>query len=389
MLRSNRIFNIILLLSFAVLFVSCQRDQAFALQEKVMLMPDKTLKIELDSLTSYQTDMMTLVDDTLLAYENRSSNCIQFYDINRGQLASKICLDVKGDHSTGYLSGFYIQSMDSIYVNGDHTREVTLVNDEAKVINRFPLSHHDFGTPVGGTFFPIEKIGDTLYFACLPGYNLYTVSSVGQVMEIAYDLTTQQHTEHFFFPEDYEGFHNTYYVTYSRIINDKGEFVYSFPMCHDLYIKKANGEVYKQPAPSRYAKGVDIRRNTEFADDLDELKASIEGYAYRYIIYDSYREVYYRFFRHPMEYLDPATGLPRSQKNDSPYSIIILDKNFEWLGEYLLPEYTFNADVYCGYFLNSEGLWIANNHPENPELEEDYLSFTLHKLTFLQENVNQ
>ncbi len=383
------IISLVLLIFFVAFFISCQRDKAFSAieAEQVKLMPDQTIKIELDSLTSYQTNMMALVDDTLLAYENRSSNCIQLYDIKRGQLASKICLDVTGDHGTGYLGGFYIQSLDSIYVIGDHTREVTLVNDEAKVINRFPLSH-DFGTPVGGTFFPIEKIGDTLYFACGPGYNLYTVSSVGQVMEIAYDLSAQQHTEHFFFPEDYEGFHNAYYVTYSRIVNDAGDFVYSFPMCHDLYIKKANGEVYKQPAPSRYAKGVDIRKNTEFADDLDELKASIEGYAYRYIIYDPYREVYYRFFRHPMSYIDPTTGLQRS-KDDNPYSIIVLDKDFQWIGEYRLPNYTFNTDSYFGYFLNSEGLWIANNHPKNPELEEDYLTFTLHKLTYLKENANK
>lgn len=367
-----------------VLFVfgvcSCSKDTAsstfFGNDDNVTLLLSGNIKIKIDNQTSYKSIMMSVWNDSILTYENRQKNCIQFYHINKQSYISKLCFDVKGPDGTGNIVGHYIQNMDSIYINGDHTREIVLVNQDKKVLQGFRLSS-DFGTPAGVTFFPMEKINNKLYFPSLPDYNLYSEMTVGQEMEIAYDLNTKSHSEHFHFPEEYEGFHNTYYITYSRTINDAGDFVYSFPMCHHLYVKDKNGRISKMLAESKYALGVTIRKNTAFADNIDETKAYIEGYAYRFIIFDKYRKVYYRFVHHPMEYIDPSNGLAR-RLEDKPESIIILDENFNKIGEYELPVGKYLTE---NYFVNSEGLWISNNHPDNPDLDENFLSFTLFKLS--------
>lgn len=375
-----RIITLLCNVLIILLISSCSKDATsssfFGDNNGVTLIPFKHIRIKIDNQTSYKSRMMSVWNDSILTYENRQMNCIQFYHINKQSFISKLCFDVKGPNGTGNIVGYYIQSMDSIYINGDHTREIVLANQNRKVLRGFRLSN-DFGTPAGVTFFPIEKINNKLYFLSLPDYNLYTVPTVGQEMEIAYDLNTKTHTEHFHFPEEYEGFHNTYYITYSRTINDAGDFVYSFPMCHHLYVKDKNGQISKMPAESKYALGVTIRKNTAFADNIDETKAYIEGYAYRFIIFDKYRKVYYRFVHHPMEYINPSNGLAR-RIEDKPESIIILDGNFNKIGEYKLPVGKYWTE---NYFVNSEGLWISNNHPDNPDLDENFLSFTLFKLS--------
>ena len=337
--------------------------------------------MRVDYLTANSAGMMSILNDSILTFENRLTNCIQFYNLNQQAFISELCFDIRGPNGTGPLIGYLVETLDSIYIMGDHTRSVVLANQRSEVVSAFKLSRHDFGTPVGGTFFPIRRIDNILYFAAPINHNIYTVSSVGGILEIAYDLNTQTHTEHFHLPEEYDGFHNTYYITFSRDIDAAGNFVYSFPMCHDLYIKSPQGKVRKVAASSPYALGTTIRKNTIINDNTDEIKADIEGYKYRFIVYDPYRSVYYRFVTHPMSYLDPATGLPR-RRDEKPFSIIILDKNFNKIGERVFPAKQYLID---NYFLNSRGLWISNNHPANPEMEEDYLSFTLLKLAYDEE----
>ncbi len=320
---------------------------------------------------------MSIVEDTLLAYENREMNRIQLYDIKNETFFSNINFDRHGDNGIGGIAGFYVKNLDSIYLIGDHRKEIALANADGLVLDRYKFDTRlNFGTVVGISFFPMQLIGQKLYFACLPDFNIYTESSVGQEIEIEFDLAEDTLSYHFFYPEEFEGFHNTYYITYSRAIDSRGRFVYSFPMAHDLYIKDASKGTRKVPAASRYLKKeVQINKNTDHNDLSGELKAYIEGFAYRYIVLDQYRKVFYRFVSHPIDYIDPGTGQERTVM-DKPTSIIVLDQDLEVLGETMLEKNKYLVGE-GDFFVNSEGLWISNNHNNNPELDEDHLSFTL------------
>lgn len=63
------------------------------------------------------------------------------------------------------------------------------------------------------------------------------------------------------------------------------------------------------------------------------------------------------------------------------FSIIILDNQFNIIGETLFPEYTYNSNL---IFIREDGIYISNSHFMNPTFNDDVLSF--HKFELKQEN---
>jgi hypothetical protein len=54
------------------------------------------------------------------------------------------------------------------------------------------------------------------------------------------------------------------------------------------------------------------------------------------------------------------------------FSVIILDKDFNIIGETMFPDYTYNSQV---MFIREDGLYISCSHFLNPEYSDDVLSF--------------
>ena len=54
------------------------------------------------------------------------------------------------------------------------------------------------------------------------------------------------------------------------------------------------------------------------------------------------------------------------------FSIIILNKDFDIIGETLFPEYTYVSGM---MFVREDGLYISDSHYKNPSFNEDVLSF--------------
>jgi hypothetical protein len=62
---------------------------------------------------------------------------------------------------------------------------------------------------------------------------------------------------------------------------------------------------------------------------------------------------------------------------NKPISVIILDKNFKKVGETLLEE---NLYDFRNWIVTEEGLLICNSNPNNPDIEENKLKFSVFKL---------
>jgi hypothetical protein len=84
--------------------------------------------------------------------------------------------------------------------------------------------------------------------------------------------------------------------------------------------------------------------------------------------------VYYRLNLLPIE-------SPKKMPDDGtlllgkPVSIQIFDSLFNCIGETLLP---INKVKIFDYFIASKGLYISNNHPDNPDFKEDSLNYTIY-----------
>jgi len=96
---------------------------------------------------------------------------------------------------------------------------------------------------------------------------------------------------------------------------------------------------------------------------------------YGNIIYDPYRQVYYRFV-YPKVEVEEDSNLQQIALFPTPFSIMILDKDLNTLGEQFFESLFVTSNAFVG----KDGLYLSINHPENDENQEDYLSFKLMKL---------
>jgi hypothetical protein len=323
---------------------------------------------------------MQVLEDTILAYQAINANKIQYFDLTAGEkMLKETVFERFGPNGIVGLYGYNYLNEDSIIVLGDHQYTVFLADDQARIHGTFPFPKdgpacsHPFGY---GSFLPILREGK-VYFSVGPRISENVASLAGQEMEMVLDLETGDLDYHFFYPEEYADQRNVYHVSFSRTVGYQGDFVYSFSAAPYLYRKTAAGEVSKHPVHSRFAKEVgDLTVGRDMTDYMEEEDAYVEDNAYGRVVYDSYREVYYLSFLHPIPSRDPATGLRRLY-DEKPFSILIFDRELRQIGEYEAPRDRF---CYKGFFVNSEGLWLSNNYKFNPDLDEDRLSFTLLRL---------
>ena len=124
---------------------------------------------------------------------------------------------------------------------------------------------------------------------------------------------------------------------------------------------------------SRYLKS--MRPKVYEADGFDWLREATENPAYHNIMYDKYRDVYYRIVELPYELKqnESAFDTPKGRE----FSIIIFDKDLNIIGETKFPG---NKYLYKMSFVGRDGLYISENNEANPEFDENKLVFACFKL---------
>lgn len=125
------------------------------------------------------------------------------------------------------------------------------------------------------------------------------------------------------------------------------------------------------PAKSRYIDKV------KMLDDFGNLTMQdcVENPNYGTIVYDLYREVYYRIAY-------PATEIGRKLKDREAlellqfgrknFAIMIFNKDMKLIGETMMPDYTYNSYL---LFVRKDGLYISRSHPSNENYTDDEICF--------------
>ena len=129
---------------------------------------------------------------------------------------------------------------------------------------------------------------------------------------------------------------------------------------------------------SRFLKS--IRPRVYEANGFDWLRKAKGGVRYHNIMYDKYRDVYYRIAEFPYEF--KANESPFDDPKGREFSIIIFDKDFNIIGETKFPG---NKYFYKMSFVGRDGLYISENNLANPDFDEDKLVFACFKLEDVKE----
>ncbi len=384
-------YRLFLLLAVVLELVSCSQntqegDYIFDLVD------DGELRLPLDSTTSnISLYMQPFIDNVsgkeLLVYMNRDKPSLLFFDIENSRMYKEIVFhDRYGPDGVGRPYGACAVSMDSIFILSK-TYEVILVNGSAKTQRKYRLlkenEQYNENTglivpdAVSLPYFNEGENGDRyLYFVVSPDRFPYNKTYYEAHTSSCLNVNTGQYVYFGSYPSAMKGkIWGVRGPKHSRAISPNGEFVSSFAV-HDSLVVWRFGSEKKMTyyAGTRYRKSY-----TKPFENPDESR-DLSGYAlqtiyYEGLSYDPYRQVYYRLACLPVEIKDEDGNM--NDIFNKPISVIILDKEFNIIGETRLADNTYRVFM---FFVGKEGLFIAKTNPHNPTLEEDYLVFTRFKL---------
>ena len=120
-------------------------------------------------------------------------------------------------------------------------------------------------------------------------------------------------------------------------------------------------------------------------EDVYDLIRKEEKPKYWHLMYDKYRDVYYRFAEMPCELAENEDPYDEFAPRAREFSVIVLDKDFNIIGETKFPGSKY---FYKMSFVGRDGLYISENNLANPEFDEDKLVFACFKLEDSKESLS-
>ncbi len=317
-----------------------------------------------------------------LSFQNLPEREILIYDVNTEELVKRVYIDAEGNNSvTGGFGGYAIVDMEHIYIPSLYVSTI-YVADTAGVIKR---RIEFLKTPSGQSLVPpilyggkpLTFIGDNLYIPQMLNGRLGEKALEQSFVQAVVDTVKKtvaalpMKFPPLITPKDFGTVAGTG-AEYSCCYDGR-HFIYSF--FADEYLYKTtpdHKQVEKIRAKSEYIDEVTVFRSKE--DDFQKLiKAQCEHASYGNILYDKYRKVYYRF-AYPETEINDYSGdyLELLRSGKMSFSIMILDKELNVIGETLFPAYTYNPNL---FYLCKDGLYLSTSHFKRPDFDENVLRF--------------
>lgn len=373
MKTTNTLF---ILFTFLLLF-SCEKNSKKTYE---LVKSDKSLRFPLERDTKNSILFLAPYTDKYgkeyLTFQNQIKNEILFYDINTSRFEFKITPEMEGSNGVGRFLGYYIHNLDSIYLTSCDFQEIALIDKNSNVKSKIEYEKAEDGTPL--SFFCFI----THYYrpATIIDRKMYIYSGADRWIDkdpvaAVLDLDTESIKALPFIYPDYPGSDNKkkkfgLEEEYSRCFDGK-RFIYSFYYDENIYVASPEHDsVYQVKVKSKY-----IDKVKWLAEFGVSPKEACENPNYGNLLYDQYREVYYRIV-YPATEINEKKEKVRSMElleyGRKNFSIIILDKEFKILGETMFPDYSYNPKL---IIIRKDGLYISDSHYMNPEFDDDILSF--------------
>lgn len=364
---------------FAVLFMCCSLGSREKADSYELEKSEKRLVFPLDANTkSFILALFPYTDKSgteYLTFQNAGQNEILFYDMNTCRLNFKLKPKMEGPEGVGRFIGYYVHTLDSIFLTNYSNPEIVMVDRNAIIKDKINFEKATGGIPLTGanftssTYKPAQMIGRRMYIVT------YCNRWIAEDPVSSYiDLDTKEACALPFLYPSFPGADNKakragVEESMSRCYDGK-QFVYSFHFDEDIYVAAPGNhqEMKRMKVKSNY---VD---NVKYLDDYGNL--TIEDMCanpnYGNMLYDEYREVYYRIAYPETEIEKNINGMNLYQYGRKNFTIIILDKELNTIGETLFPDYTYNSKL---MFIREDGLYISDSHCYNADYSDDVLGF--------------
>ncbi|MFS4456929.1 DUF4221 family protein [Maribacter sp. 2304DJ31-5] len=312
----------------------------------------ETKKILLDADTAPKPQYIQIFKDTSgirnFTFLNRYTNSIYFYDYNSLEFIKKITYDKEGPDGILGPMGYHIKTLDSIYVYNMPFIELFLTNGKGQVLTKKSLAgsnnlkkspwYYRYPQYYPRTVTPFLETPKKLLFT---GQFMFSVpDSIINTFKLTANIDYNMNAIEFGhgYPKELYGHGynwNDQILTdaFLELHPDGDKLIYSFPISHDVYITSLYSEGYqKMYAGSNEAGSISSIQKEIKKTNREILGRSILGQdLYGALKYDKYRKIYYRFICRAIPDATIHTSL-----EEKPVGIIIMDKDFKYLGETIL-----------------------------------------------------
>lgn len=371
-----------LLLIFLFVTIGCSKEKHTKNINHLKLHPTKTLEVSstikflLDTLTAPRPQYIQLHEDKsgnqYLTLLNKFTNSIYLYDYKSYNYIKQVKMNDKGPDGILKPYGYYIKSLDSIYIYNAMLPELLLINGSGRILNKISLTDNErkkwferLPQYVPESASPIVESNGKIYLTGQSMLNLAPNRIANFKFTASIDLGLHKVDFMHTYPQElYGGGTNWYGDMFMKVnvaLHPKGEkLIYSFPVSHDLYLMDIKGG----RSEKRYAGSNQASDIVSFNNDMENTSVQdvFRHYAlqdqYGNIIYDKYRKAYYRFIKRS---IPNAKGTNRP--SDKLIGIIIMNENFDYLGEFTLGNgkewYSQNS------FVTKEGLNVEYADPQD------------------------
>ena len=282
----------------------------------------------------------------------------------------------EGPEEVGQVVGFAVQSLDSVYVTSKGRKTLFLMNRQGLLCHKYDYSGTSRGSMAGysTTKTPVILTDTALYLPRMPEGN-WSILPEEQMNSFNLCLGIRQDNDTtFLLPITYpESSYKTKSVQYQWCY-DGGSVIFSFERSENVYITENFVKWKAVDGKSRFYE--DIKPPPLNPSPGDYLRYSCETPSYTAIIFDKYRNVYYRFCYQGIE-TSKNDNLMQLASFKPRFSILIMDKDFRVTGETLLPDNQFYMEE---FFVAKDGLYISENNVFNESYNEYFLTYRLLKL---------
>jgi hypothetical protein len=379
-----RSFNYLLIL--AILLTSCNRGlptkECFDTANVVKLVQTGEMRLPMDSVTSFSATAAFVYtppnsERSFVVIDNLNQMRIDIFDLSSKQLHKRIKFSADGPNPIPNPSGFYFHNFDSIFLFFNVGQKIYLIDSAGTVKDKMgPLTvwSSDKQMPtveISGDKRPFI-LGSDVYFGT---YGLaYSDNGAGFI----YNLESRNFQVPYQLPSQYERgwWSGLLYDRLSVTHNAKeGIIILSYGADNNLYTVDSSGSLKSYCAKLSQLPGKLIPYSeVQLEFDVHYAKLwkheALQG-GYSYVVYDPWRNLYYRFAFPPVleaVYSDP------SQVWDEP-AIVVLNSNFEKVGETKLPKgYLFTV---C--YVDEHGLNIFNK--SKYDVNDDFIYFDVYTVS--------
>lgn len=371
------------------LFISCQEKQEHQYTKEensqFTLAPTELISLPVDSSTTNQFDLIQYVGDEnsgFIIVENKLKQELQYYSLAQKRKFKTLRLDsLLSLYGFTNMEGFYYHNKDSIFIFRKYSLDKILLVDESLQNNHLiETGYSGMANHTSRTRNPIIYRHGKLYALVIPYLDFSKKEIFNEKVDLEFVIDLQSKENYFLsvdYPERYQG--NSWGISHSipcRIVRDNGQIVYSFGIDQDVSVFDIESGSFYQEKSKLYTDYSISPMNINDPKGNQNIKYFIETDFFSEVFYDKYNKVFYRILKKAIPFKDQH-GNAEIWEN-KPATVLILNEDFNQIGSYDLDP-TINYYV-RDMFVGKEGLYVSNVHPDNLNIVEDSIKFTLLKL---------